>query len=127
MPSFDYLRDYDSVNPPKTLDLTKKEIQEMIMKKCYGVGVYKDGLYYQTCAFAPLIGLMKSTRKANVTLYMPNKHQVFVFANKQLDAGEALQVQCYVNHDIPLNMWLRYNIFTMEGPTAIEIDYVPNF
>lgn len=99
----------------------------MIMKKCYGVSVYKDGLYNQTCAFSPFVGLMKCTRKANVTLYMPNKHQVFAVANRSLDIGEALQVQFFVNHDMPLDLWLRHNIFTMEGPSMIETNYVPNF
>ena len=58
----------------------------------------KNGLYYQSLTFSPLVGLLKNDNESpNVIIYSLSKYMTLVFSRKPIKKGEQLTAAFYVS------------------------------
>ena len=75
--------DYDSIN------LKEDDLEEILKNKCHMYEIQKNGLYYQSLTFSPLVGLLKNDREdPNVIIYCLSKYMTLVFSRRSIKAGE---------------------------------------
>ena len=58
----------------------------------------KNGLYYQSLTFSPIVGLLKNDSESpNVTIYTLSKYMTIVFSNRFIKPGEQLRAAFYTS------------------------------
>ena len=86
----------------KKTQLTPHNLQEIILNKCHGFQVTKNGLYYQKLTFSPICGLLKSSQEnPNVRMSHLSKFATMCTSKRLIKKGETLSAAFFVDDKNP--------------------------
>ena len=134
-PPIDLFTNYGHQYTKTKVSLSYSDFQTIAEYKTHGIEIYSEGLYWQTIAFSPLVGLLEKSRlNPNVILCQPNEFATFCFSDRLIKKGEKLTAIFNVTCNDACSFYKRVNqlknsceltnnvMFNMDEITPIKLE-----
>ena len=91
--------------------LSPSQILEIVKTKCFGTEIFKHGIYAQSVAFSPMMGLIQNHGRPNVDICTPSGYSAMVYSREIILKGEQIFTHNFLNIDNQMMMYNRMYLF----------------